>query len=91
MILPYSEFISSICQPFEVFRAIERKDIMFLMEIRDRAFPVLQTPRGFFVALMTPSCCFGKLGMLLLSFTPCVLGNLTAMLPSCCLELSHAG
>lgn len=27
-------------QPFEVLRAVERKDIMFLMEIRDRAFPV---------------------------------------------------
>ncbi|KAJ8698235.1 hypothetical protein PTI98_004968 [Pleurotus ostreatus] len=26
-------------QPFEVFRAVEQKDIMFLMEIRDRAFP----------------------------------------------------
>lgn len=32
----------SLCvhQPFEVLRAIERKDIMFLMEIRDRSFPV---------------------------------------------------
>lgn len=28
------------CQPFEIFRAIERQDIMFLMEVRDRAFPV---------------------------------------------------
>ncbi|KAF5369836.1 hypothetical protein D9758_001133 [Tetrapyrgos nigripes] len=28
-------------QPFEVLRAIEQKDIMFLMEIRDRAFHLL--------------------------------------------------
>ncbi len=27
-------------QPFEVFRAIERKDIMFIMEVRDRSFEV---------------------------------------------------
>lgn len=27
-------------QPFEIFRAVERKDIMFLMEVRDRAFHV---------------------------------------------------
>lgn len=27
-------------QPFEIFRAIENKDIMFLMEVRDRAFHV---------------------------------------------------
>ncbi|KAH0840025.1 hypothetical protein J3R83DRAFT_988 [Lanmaoa asiatica] len=33
-------------QPFEVFRAIEDKDIMFLMEIRDRAFPLLLRKTG---------------------------------------------
>ncbi|KAG6335325.1 hypothetical protein ID866_3757 [Astraeus odoratus] len=33
-------------QPFEVFRAIERKDIMFLMEVRDRAFPLLLRKTG---------------------------------------------
>ncbi|KAH7922456.1 hypothetical protein BV22DRAFT_1070433 [Leucogyrophana mollusca] len=33
-------------QPFEVFRAVERKDIMFLMEIRDRAFPILLRKTG---------------------------------------------
>jgi hypothetical protein len=27
-------------QPFEIFRAIERKDIIFLMEVRDKAFHV---------------------------------------------------
>lgn len=27
-------------QPFEVLRAIERKDIMYLMEVRDRSFKV---------------------------------------------------
>lgn len=27
-------------KPFEVYRAIEKKDITFLMEIRDRAFHV---------------------------------------------------
>ncbi len=27
-------------QPFEIFRAVERKDIMFLMEVRDHAFHV---------------------------------------------------
>jgi hypothetical protein len=26
--------------PFEIFRAIEKKDLMFLMEVRDRAFHV---------------------------------------------------
>lgn len=33
-------------QPFEVFRAIEHKDIMFLMEVRDRAFPLLLRKTG---------------------------------------------
>jgi len=33
-------------QPFEIFRAIENKDIMFLMEIRDRAFPLLLRKTG---------------------------------------------
>ncbi|KAL4264211.1 hypothetical protein AB1N83_004585 [Pleurotus pulmonarius] len=33
-------------QPFEVFRAVEQKDIMFLMEIRDRAFPLLLRKTG---------------------------------------------
>ncbi|KAG1833047.1 hypothetical protein EV424DRAFT_1533185 [Suillus variegatus] len=33
-------------QPFEIFRAIERKDIMFLMEVRDRAFPLLLRKTG---------------------------------------------
>lgn len=33
-------------QPFEVFRAVERKDIMFLMEVRDRAFPLLLRKTG---------------------------------------------
>jgi hypothetical protein len=27
-------------QPFEVFAAIERKDLIYLMEVRDRAFHV---------------------------------------------------
>ena len=27
-------------QPFEIFRAVEQKDIMFLMEVRDKAFHV---------------------------------------------------
>ena len=31
------------CQPFEVLRAIERKDVIYLMEIRDRSFPVSET------------------------------------------------
>ena len=29
-----------MCQPYEILRAIERKDIMFLMEVRDRSFEV---------------------------------------------------
>ncbi|KAG5716525.1 hypothetical protein E4T56_gene16327 [Termitomyces sp. T112] len=33
-------------QPFEVFRAIERKDLMFLMEVRDRAFSLLLRKTG---------------------------------------------
>ncbi|EJD01341.1 uncharacterized protein FOMMEDRAFT_21744 [Fomitiporia mediterranea MF3/22] len=33
-------------QPYEVFRAIERKDIMFLMEVRDRAFHLLLRKNG---------------------------------------------
>ncbi|KAF9055169.1 hypothetical protein BDZ89DRAFT_1055775 [Hymenopellis radicata] len=33
-------------QPFEVFRAIERKDIMYLMEVRDRAFHLLLRKTG---------------------------------------------
>lgn len=33
-------------QPFEVFRAVEQKDIMFLMEVRDRAFPLLLRKTG---------------------------------------------
>lgn len=33
-------------QPFEVLRAIERKDIVYLMEIRDRSFPLLLRKTG---------------------------------------------
>ncbi|KAG6918932.1 hypothetical protein DXG01_010587 [Tephrocybe rancida] len=33
-------------QPFEVFRAIERKDLMFLMEVRDHGFPLLLRKTG---------------------------------------------
>ncbi|TFK75993.1 hypothetical protein BDN72DRAFT_360057 [Pluteus cervinus] len=33
-------------QPFEVLRAIEQKDLMFLMEIRDKAFPLLLRKTG---------------------------------------------
>ncbi|KAG6813491.1 hypothetical protein H0H92_010516 [Tricholoma furcatifolium] len=33
-------------QPFEVFRAIERKDLVFLMEVRDRGFPLLLRKTG---------------------------------------------
>ncbi|KII94778.1 hypothetical protein PLICRDRAFT_99080 [Plicaturopsis crispa FD-325 SS-3] len=33
-------------QPFEVFRAIERKDVMYLMEVRDRAFELLLRKTG---------------------------------------------
>ncbi|KAF5393918.1 hypothetical protein D9757_000106 [Collybiopsis confluens] len=33
-------------QPFEVFRAVERKDIPYLMEIRDRAFHLLVDKNG---------------------------------------------
>ncbi|KAL0949734.1 hypothetical protein HGRIS_009774 [Hohenbuehelia grisea] len=33
-------------QPFEVFRAIERKDVTYLMEVRDRAFPILLRKTG---------------------------------------------
>jgi hypothetical protein len=35
-----SEPQTLLLQPYEVLRAIEHKDVMFLMEIRDRAFPV---------------------------------------------------
>jgi len=33
-------------QPFEIFRAVERKDIMFLMEVRDHAFHLLLRKSG---------------------------------------------
>ncbi|KAH9947265.1 hypothetical protein B0H21DRAFT_692334 [Amylocystis lapponica] len=33
-------------EPFEIFRAIEKKDIMFLMEVRDRAFHLLLRKNG---------------------------------------------
>ncbi|EGO00931.1 hypothetical protein SERLA73DRAFT_178937 [Serpula lacrymans var. lacrymans S7.3] len=33
-------------QPFEIFRAVEQKDIMFLMEVRDRAFQLLVRKTG---------------------------------------------
>jgi hypothetical protein len=36
-------------KPFEVFRAVERKDVMYLMEIRDRAFPVCEVSFVLFV------------------------------------------
>ncbi|KAG1820276.1 uncharacterized protein BJ212DRAFT_1297715 [Suillus subaureus] len=49
-------------QPFEVFRAIEHKDIMFLMEVRDRAFPVVQIPCIFFLVLMIPQLLLRKTG-----------------------------
>ncbi|PFH51438.1 hypothetical protein AMATHDRAFT_74985 [Amanita thiersii Skay4041] len=39
-------------QPFEVFSAIERKDIVYLMEIRDRAFPLLLRRSGDITPLL---------------------------------------
>ncbi|KZT74442.1 hypothetical protein DAEQUDRAFT_734747 [Daedalea quercina L-15889] len=33
-------------EPYEVFAAIERKDVMFLMEVRDKAFPLLVRRHG---------------------------------------------
>jgi hypothetical protein len=39
-------------QPFEVFRAIEQKDIMYLMEVRDRAFPLLLRRSGDITPLL---------------------------------------
>jgi len=33
-------------QPFEIFRAVERKDIMFLMQVRDHAFHLLLRKSG---------------------------------------------
>ncbi|KAF4619940.1 hypothetical protein D9613_005183 [Agrocybe pediades] len=33
-------------QPYEVMKAIEKKDIMFLMEVRDKAFPLLLQSSG---------------------------------------------
>ncbi|KAF9518689.1 hypothetical protein BS47DRAFT_1370992 [Hydnum rufescens UP504] len=33
-------------QPFEVFRAVERKDVMFLMQVRDHAFHLLLRKSG---------------------------------------------
>ncbi|KAF5317595.1 hypothetical protein D9611_014871 [Ephemerocybe angulata] len=33
-------------QPFEVMRAVEESNIMFLMEVRDRAFPLLLRTSG---------------------------------------------
>ena len=32
--------LTKVIKPYEVFAAIERKDIVYLMEIRDRAFHV---------------------------------------------------
>ncbi|KAG2754675.1 hypothetical protein P692DRAFT_20861454 [Suillus brevipes Sb2] len=49
-------------QPFEVFRAVERKDIMFLMEVRDRAFPVVQLPCISLLVLMIPQLLLRKTG-----------------------------
>ncbi|KAG6900912.1 hypothetical protein C0993_004349 [Termitomyces sp. T159_Od127] len=40
------ELMFTPIQPFEVFRAIERKDLMFLMEVRDRAFSLLLRKTG---------------------------------------------
>lgn len=37
---PIIDALNFSLQPFEIFRAVERKDIMFLMEVRDRAFHV---------------------------------------------------
>ncbi|KZO92731.1 hypothetical protein CALVIDRAFT_540613 [Calocera viscosa TUFC12733] len=33
-------------QPFEIFRAVERKDVMFLMQVRDHAFHLLLKKTG---------------------------------------------
>jgi hypothetical protein len=45
-----------------VFRAVERKDIMFLMEVRDRAFPVVQLPCISLLVLMIPQLLLRKTG-----------------------------
>ncbi|KAF7355222.1 hypothetical protein MSAN_01438000 [Mycena sanguinolenta] len=39
-------------QPFEVLRAVERKDIMYLMEVRDRAFHLLVRMSGGITPLL---------------------------------------
>ncbi|KAF8627235.1 hypothetical protein AX15_004471 [Amanita polypyramis BW_CC] len=39
-------------QPYEVFRAIEWKDVVYLMEIRDRAFPLLLRRSGDITPLL---------------------------------------
>ncbi|KAG6890959.1 hypothetical protein C0995_000916 [Termitomyces sp. Mi166 len=43
---PNHMLMPSVSQPFEIFRAIERKDLIFLMEVRDRAFPLLLRKTG---------------------------------------------
>ncbi|KAJ7283739.1 hypothetical protein C8J57DRAFT_1432781 [Mycena rebaudengoi] len=39
-------------EPYEVLRAVERKDIMYLMEVRDRAFPLLVRMSGGITPLL---------------------------------------
>ena len=65
-------------QPFEVFSAIERKDIVYLMEIRDRAFPVR------FNFLLATSCTL-KLPQLLLRRS----GDITPLLHAMRIGQSH--
>jgi hypothetical protein len=40
VICPVDGAKSNFLQPFEVMKAVEESNIMFLMEVRDRAFPV---------------------------------------------------
>lgn len=47
-------------QPFEVLRAVERRDLLYLMEIRDRSFHVcvmyISTTAGMFLNFPSSSC-----------------------------------
>lgn len=45
-IFPLRNTLSHVSQPHEVFAAVERKDIMFLMEVRDKAFHLLVKRHG---------------------------------------------
>lgn len=77
----------SFSKPFEVLRAVERKDVVYLMEVRDRAFHV----RYFHTAILLAHTNFSffsyfcaSRAMLLRYYMLCGLGSHIEMLQSFC-------